>query len=95
MLAASNLEHWDELAELDRQRRGLLEQFSSLTQEHLTDQQKINHLEINRLAERLRLQDRQLQQAVSSAHSAILKVLHNIRSGRSARKAYINEPSSI
>jgi len=89
MLAASNLEHWDELAELDRQRRGLLEQFSSLTQEQVTDQQKIN-----RLAEQLRLQDQQLQQTVSSAHSAILKVLHNIRSGRSARKAYSNEPFS-
>jgi len=88
MLAASDLGHWEELAALDRQRRGLLKQLSSFAQESVTDQQ-----EINRLAERLRLQDQQLQRAVSGAHCAVLKALRGIRSGRSARKAYSSEPS--
>ncbi len=85
LLAASAQENWDEVAELDRQRKVLLEQWMMLPTEQSIDQ------EMEVLAGRIRLQDQQLQSSVHKARADVLERLKKIQSGRSANKAYSDQ----
>jgi len=88
MLVAVETENWDDVANLDLERRGLLEQISGRISD--ADRSKKG---ITDKIDRILSQDQQIQQQVITAHQEVYKTLCQIQSGRLAQKAYSSKKS--